>query len=155
MTADPARDIRREQTVEITDVILVRKTSLALLCQIGLRKHWIAPSRLQRGSTVANAGDIGMIVLDRDFALQRRLIGETAPAEPAGEKKSVVPRMPPTHRCTSSRSDGGPCAAHRRTGSTFCFAHDPATTEQREASRALGIANARTARARRGVRDER
>jgi hypothetical protein len=37
-------------------------------------------------------------------------------------------------RCEGRRRyDGKPCAAPRRTGSSFCYAHDPALGEERKA----------------------
>jgi hypothetical protein len=133
------------RTVEIQGVVLLQQTSLALLCQIGTRKHWIAPSRLQPGSTLHRSGDVGIIVVARDFALERRLIGGEQPPRP----------MSGASRCQSARSDGAPCAARQRPGSSFCFAHDPTTSEQREAFQAVGLANARTARAARRERASR
>src|SRR5437764_1364610 len=36
--------------------------------------RWIAPTQLQRGSTVARQGDVGIIVLKRPFAVEHGLV---------------------------------------------------------------------------------
>jgi hypothetical protein len=133
------------QTVELRDVTVIRQTDLALLCQIGTKPHWIDPSRLQPGSTVRHAGDVGRIVLDREFAIHRGLI-------PFGSSMGDISRAP---RCDSLRSDGAPCAAPRRPGTNFCFAHDPATAQEREAARATAVSARRENVARRQERSKR
>ena len=120
-----------KEIVEIREVTVVRKTEVALLCRIGNENHWIALSRLQPGSAL----DMGRVVLERDFAVERGLHHATRSIDYA----------PRTLRCERLRLDGTPCLASRRTGSSFCFAHDPATAEEREAGRARGRANARDA----------
>jgi len=138
--SERTRATAQEETVEIRGVTLLRKTPFVLLCQIGNREHWIAPSRLMPGSTLRHPGDVGLIVVARDFAVERGLL------QARGFTPSRADRTP---RCESPRSDGAPCAAPRRTGSSFCFAHDRATVTERDASQALGVANARQARAER------
>ena len=57
-------------TVEFGDVFVVRETKTALLCRIGEKVRWGAHSRLQRGSTVEHPGDLGVLVLPWDFAVE-------------------------------------------------------------------------------------
>jgi hypothetical protein len=61
-------------TVEILDVHVIGKTALALHCVIGGQHHWIGHSRLLAGSAVAEPGDVGVIVVERQFAVERRLV---------------------------------------------------------------------------------
>ena len=61
-------------TVGFLDVLVVRETKLALLCRIGEKRHWVAHNRLQPGSTVRHQGDIGVLVLTWDFAVERRFM---------------------------------------------------------------------------------
>ena len=63
-----------EDTIEIRGVTVMRQTDRALLCRMGSQHRWIAPSRLQPGSTVACAGDVGIIVLKRPFAVEQGLV---------------------------------------------------------------------------------
>jgi len=48
----------------------VRETETALLCRIGEKFHWVAHGRLQPGSTVEHPGDLGVLVLPWDFAVE-------------------------------------------------------------------------------------
>ena len=57
-------------TVEFADVFVVRETETALLCRIGEKLHWVARGRLQPGSTVEHPGDLGVLVLLWDFAVE-------------------------------------------------------------------------------------
>jgi hypothetical protein len=57
-------------TVEFGDVFVVRETETALLCRIGAKFHWVAHGRLQPGSTVEHPGDLGVLVLPWDFAVE-------------------------------------------------------------------------------------
>jgi len=41
-------------------------------------------------------------------------------------------------RCTKTKADGTICRANARTGSAFCFFHDPAVAKQRMAARKAG-----------------
>jgi len=63
-----------EDTIEIRGVTVMRQTEAELLCRLGNQHRWIAPSQLQRGSTVACAGDVGIIVLKRRFAVEQGLV---------------------------------------------------------------------------------
>ena len=120
-----------EDTVEIRDVTVMRQTDLALLCRIGNVHLWIAPTRLRPGSTVARQGDVGTLVLTHRFAVERGLASYNASA-------NAPRRRPP---CESLRKDGLPCRNLRRLESRFCFGHDPATANKREATQALGLGN--------------
>ena len=42
------------------------------------------------------------------------------------------------HPCQATRKDGRPCTIRALTGSRFCFAHDPAKAEARDAARRRG-----------------
>jgi hypothetical protein len=41
---------------------------------VGGRRHWRGVGRLQPGTTIARRGDRGVLVLERQFALERHLI---------------------------------------------------------------------------------
>ena len=56
--------------VEFGDVLVVRETETALLCRIGDKSHWVAHSGLQPGSTVEHPGDLGVLVLPWNFAVE-------------------------------------------------------------------------------------
>jgi hypothetical protein len=53
---------------------VIGKTALALHRVIGGKHHWIGHSRLLAGSAVAEPGDVGVIVVERQFAVERRLV---------------------------------------------------------------------------------
>jgi hypothetical protein len=114
-------------TVEFGDVFVVRETKTALLCRIGEKVRWVAHSRLQPGSTVEHPGDLGVLVLPWDFALEFW--------DGAMSDKRRRPL------CDGVRLDGLPCRVARLPGSRFCFSHDPTTAREREAAQALGPAN--------------
>jgi hypothetical protein len=48
--------------------------------------------------------------------------------------------------CGETRKDGSPCTARALPGGRYCWAHDPALTEQRREKRAKGGANRATSR---------
>jgi hypothetical protein len=66
--------MQREDTIEIRAVTVMRQTDLALLCRMGNQDRWIAPTQLRPGSTVACEGDVGIIVLERPFAVEQGLV---------------------------------------------------------------------------------
>ena len=66
-------------TVELQNVQVVAESVLGLCCRITGRDHWIAPHRLLAGSTVAHFGDRGIIVVARQFAEERALLGAFPP----------------------------------------------------------------------------
>jgi hypothetical protein len=63
-----------EDTIEIRGVTVMRQTDGALLCRMGNQHRWIVPTQFQPGSTVACEGDVGTIVLERPFAVERGLV---------------------------------------------------------------------------------
>jgi hypothetical protein len=109
-------------TVEFGDVLVMRETETALLCRIGEKCRWVARSRPQPGSTVQHPGDLGVLVLPLDFAIE---FWDGA--------------MPDKRRwclCDGVRLDGLPCGVARLPGSRFCVFHDPTTAREREAAQA-------------------
>ena len=66
-------------TVELQNVKVVAESVLGLCCRITGRDHWIAPHRLLTGSTVARFGDRGIIIVARQFAEERALLGPFPP----------------------------------------------------------------------------
>lgn len=111
-------------TVEFGDVSVMRETETALLCQIGERFRWVARSHLQPGSTVEHPGDLGVLALAWDFAVEFW--------DGAMSDKRRRPL------CDGVRLNGLPCLVARRPGSRFCFSHDPTTARERKAVQALG-----------------
>src|SRR5438132_14154461 len=73
---------------------------------------------------------LGTLVLTHRFAVERGLASYNASANGR--------RRPP---CESLRKDGLPCRNLRRLDSRFCFGHDPATANEREATQALSLGN--------------
>jgi hypothetical protein len=63
-----------EDTIEIRGVTVMRQTDVALLCRMGHQHRWITSTQLQPGSTVARQGDVGIIVLERAFAVEQGLV---------------------------------------------------------------------------------
>ena len=59
--------------VEFAGVEVLDEDDLVLLCRVGRGRHWFAVDRLQVGTTIAHRGDRGLLVLDRQFALERGL----------------------------------------------------------------------------------
>lgn len=47
-------------------------------------------------------------------------------------------------RCLSRNRSGAPCGMYRRTGSDYCFAHDPKSAPERARARLAGGRNRRT-----------
>ena len=111
-------------TVEFGEVFVVRVTETALLCRIGEKHHWVAHSRVQPGSTVEHPGDLGVLVLAWDVAVE---FWDGA--------RSDRRRQP---LCDGVRLGRLPCRVARLAGSRFCFSHDPTTAREREAAQALG-----------------
>ena len=163
-------------TVQFGDVLVLRETALALVCRIAGQSRSLALSRLQPGSAVRHAGDRGVLVLTRNFAVELGL--ERGPrARCNGLKKKdglpcgAIPRSgsrfcwshatageptvlhtpPPANRCESLRLNGRLCRAPQRPGIAVCYSHDPATAKQRGLAQALALAAARKASVRRRV----
>jgi hypothetical protein len=63
-----------EDTIEIRGVTVMRQTEGALLCRMGNQHRWIASTLLQPGTTVACAGDVGIVVLERPVAVEHGLV---------------------------------------------------------------------------------
>jgi hypothetical protein len=63
-----------EDTIEIRGVSVLRQTDAALLCRMGNQHRWIASTHLQPGSTIACEGDVGIVVLERPFAVRQGLV---------------------------------------------------------------------------------
>jgi len=103
-------------TVEFRDVSVMRETETALLCRIGDKSHWVAHSRLQPGSTVEHLGDLGVLVLPWDFAV------EFWDGAVSDKRRRPV--------CDGVRLDGRPCRFARLPGSRFCSSHDPTTASE-------------------------
>ena len=61
-------------TVELQNVKVVAESVLGLCCRITGRDHWIPPHRLLAGSTVAHFGDHGIVVVAREFAVEKALV---------------------------------------------------------------------------------
>jgi hypothetical protein len=110
-------------TVEFRDVVVLRETALALTCRIAGQIHSLALGRLQPGTTVKHAGDRGVLVLTRDFTVEIGL-----------ERR-------PRARCAGLKRDGLACGATPRTGSRFCFAHEPGTAAERRSLDTAAPAN--------------
>ena len=117
----------RGPSVELGDVFVVRETETALLCRVGDKCHWVAHSRLQPGSTVEHPGDLGVLALAWDSAVEFW--------DGAMSDKRRRPL------CDGVRLNGLPCRVARRPGSRFCFSHDATTAREREAAQALGPAS--------------
>jgi hypothetical protein len=66
--------MRYEDTIEIRGVTVMRQTDGALLCRMGNQHRWIASTLLQPGTTVACAGDVGIVVLERPVAVEHGLV---------------------------------------------------------------------------------
>ena len=109
--------------VEFGEVFVVRETETALLCRIGEKFRWVAHSRLQPGSTVEHPGDLGVLMLPWDFAVEFW--------DGAMSDKRCRPLR------DGVRLDDLPCRVGRLPGSRFCLSHDPKT------ARSTGLRSAR------------
>lgn len=116
--------MKYEDTIEIRGVTVTRETDVALLCRMGNQHRWIAPAQLQPGSTVTRLGDVGIVVLERPFAVEQGLVPFQGPHDPRcsdggghragksagggaavqcpGENRGVVPEQP-LHRLSPFR----------------------------------------------------
>ena len=88
--------------VEFGDVFVVRETETALLCRIGEKSHWVARSRPQPGSTIQHPGDLGVLVLPWEFAV------EFWDGATSDERHPTL--------CDGVRLDGRPCRVARLPG---------------------------------------
>jgi len=63
-----------EEWVQFTNVEVLDEDDCVLLCRVRGRRHWLGVGRLRAGTTVAHRGDRGILVVERQFALERRLM---------------------------------------------------------------------------------
>jgi len=63
-----------QDTIEIRGATVIQQTDVALLCRMANQHRWIALTELRPGSTVARQGDVGIIVLERPFAVEQGLV---------------------------------------------------------------------------------
>jgi hypothetical protein len=70
----------------------------------------------------------------------------TAFEEPDGATMSQAAPSIGNHPCQGHRQDGQPCRVRALTGAGFCFAHDPASADQRAQARRRGGQNRATSR---------
>ena len=56
--------------VTLRNVLVLRESAAALLCQIEGHDRWIPRDKLSTGSTVRRKGDTGTLVLPRRFAVE-------------------------------------------------------------------------------------
>ena len=63
-----------EELVHFANVEVLDEDDCVLLCRVGGRRHWLGVGRLQAGTTIARRCDRGILVLERQFALERYLI---------------------------------------------------------------------------------
>ena len=56
--------------VTLRDVLVVRESNVALLCQIEGHERWIPRDKLCEGTTVKTKGDTGTLVVPRQFAVE-------------------------------------------------------------------------------------
>jgi hypothetical protein len=67
-----------EGWVEFANVEVLDEDDCVLLCRVRGRQHWLGVGRLRAGTTIAHRGDRGILVLERQFALERNLIASVA-----------------------------------------------------------------------------
>jgi hypothetical protein len=65
--------------VTVRDVSVLRVLDYALVCQIGEHLRLIAREQLQDGSTICQKGDVGVVVVPRQYAVEWGL-GRTTPS---------------------------------------------------------------------------
>jgi hypothetical protein len=66
--------MQSEGFVQFENVEVLDQDDCVLLCRVMGRRHWLGVGRLQVGTTIARRGDRGVLVLEREFALERNLI---------------------------------------------------------------------------------
>jgi len=92
-------------TGEFGEVFVVRETETALLCRIG-EKSRVVHGRLQPGSTVQHPGDLGVLVLPWDFAVE---FWDGAIGDKRRRRASVDPECNPK-RSTGRVREPAPCS---------------------------------------------
>jgi hypothetical protein len=68
-----------ERYVQFDAVEILEEDDCVLLCRVRRRRLWLGVGRLQAGTTIARRGDRGVLVLEREFALERQLIAGASP----------------------------------------------------------------------------
>jgi len=66
--------IDRSQRAEFEDVLVVRRTDLVLMCQVGMRVVAVPTRCMLPGTTISQTGALGRLVLPREVALNLGLI---------------------------------------------------------------------------------
>ena len=56
--------------VTLGDVLVLRESDSALLCRIDGHDRWVPRRKLCEGTTVRVMGDVGVIVVPRQFAVE-------------------------------------------------------------------------------------
>jgi hypothetical protein len=56
--------------VTVPDVTVLRALDDALMCRIEKHVRWIPMEKLRDGSTIRQQGDVGMLVVPREFAVE-------------------------------------------------------------------------------------
>ena len=60
--------------VTLRDVEVIRESDSSLLCRIEGHDRWIPVEQLRDGSTIQKTGDVGTIVVPRQFAVEWGLV---------------------------------------------------------------------------------
>jgi hypothetical protein len=60
--------------VTLGGVSVVRETDVSLLCEIDGHVRWIPLDRLREGTTIRHVGDMGTLVIPRQFAVEWGLV---------------------------------------------------------------------------------
>jgi hypothetical protein len=79
-----------DRYVQFDAVEILEVDDFVVLCQVRRRRMWLGVGRLQAGTTIARRGDRGVLVLEREFALERQLITAPSPAV-ARDGRRVLP----------------------------------------------------------------
>ena len=74
MTGYCAELINALAMVTLGGVTVVQESEAALLCRIDGRERWIPRDKVREGTTIAHAGDSGMLVVPRTFAIEWGLV---------------------------------------------------------------------------------
>jgi hypothetical protein len=60
--------------VTLGSVTVVQESEAALLCRIDGHERWIPRDKIREGTTIANAGDTGTLIVARTFAVEWGLV---------------------------------------------------------------------------------
>jgi hypothetical protein len=58
------------RVITLRDVEVVRESDSSLLCRIEGHDRWIPTDKLRDGTTIRRRGDVGTLVVPRDFAVE-------------------------------------------------------------------------------------